>query len=1010
MSKSRCDGCGRDFVGKGFTLHLRLAKTGPCAVIAEREANRGMPGQAPNEPEQFGNTLNNLELPAGHFSGDFFGEYDGPADFGYIASDEEDEDEAGEEEDGEEEEEEEKESDVEEELDAEERADLAQGYEAPRAAPADAAMPDADSSTRAPAREIRQAAEDRFHHKPIVEKFPGGKAGKPISRAQDRESEKAYDSVLKDRASLNPYAPFTSKMDWEVAKWAKLRGAGSTAFSDLLEIEGVRDSLNLSYANSVQLNKIIDEKLPGRPKFVRSEVVVDGEVFHLYSRDILECVRALWGDSEFAPYLFVAPERHYLDKDKTIRMYHNMHTGKWWWSTQEEVEKEHPGATIIPIIISSDKTQLTVFGNKTAYPVYMTLGNIPKEIRRKPSRRAYILLGYLPTSKMKNITNKSARRRVLANVFHACMRHILAPLEGPGTSGMQVTSGDGVMRRGHPIYATFVGDYPEQCLVTAIKTGECPTCEVPHDELGEDGQFPLRDLEKILAALDKLDEGPTIYRKACEEAGIKPVYHPFWEGLPYTNIFRSIAPDVLHQLYQGIIKHLIAWLKAVCGEAEIDARCRRLPPNHNIRLFMNGISDLSRVTGKEHDQISRFILGIIIDIQLPDNLPSSRLLGAVRGILDFVHLAQYPMHTDETLTLLDEALQNFHNNKSIFVELGVRSDFNLPKLHNSSHTPSYIEYFGTTDNYNTEYTERLHIDLAKDAYRSTNFKDEFPQMTLWLERKEKIYRHEKYIQWRLDGCPAPPSLKPLPPGIVYERRLKMTKHPTLKAVKINTLITDYGARMFREALARFVVGFKNPGLTLAQLEAESGSLTLHFNRVPVFHRLKYVTEDPYTAGGPEDSVVDSIHVQPGKTSRSGKELAGRFDTALINNGSGGITGVDGYRVGQVRVVFSLKPQHIQSLFGKGPAPPHHLAYVEWFSPFASQPEPHHLMYKVKRSLKDGVRMASIVPVANIRRSIHLLPKFGPIAPPRWTSSNVLDECPTFFVNCFSDRHVYTTVY
>jgi hypothetical protein len=28
--------------------------------------------------------------------------------------------------------------------------------------------------------------------------------------------------------------------------------------------------------------------------------------------------------------------------------------------------------------------------------------------------------------------------------------------------------------------------------------------------------------------------------------------------------------------------------------------------------------------------------------------------------------------------------------------------------------------------------------LAKDTYHSTNFKDEFPQMTLWLERKEKF--------------------------------------------------------------------------------------------------------------------------------------------------------------------------------------------------------------------------------------------------------------------------------
>ncbi|KAJ7310826.1 hypothetical protein DFH08DRAFT_918220 [Mycena albidolilacea] len=217
-------------------------------------------------------------------------------------------------------------------------------------------------------------------------------------------------------------------------------------------------------------------------------------------------------------------------------------------------------------------------------------------------------------------------------------------------------------------------------------------------------------------------------------------------SLPYTNIFRSISPDILHQLYQGIIKHLIVWLIECCGEAEIDARCRRLPLNHNIHLFMKGISNHSRVTGKEHDLISRFLLGIIIHIRLPDNLSPVLLLGAVRGILDFVYLAQYPMHTDETLSLLADALDCFHQNKGVFIDLSVRNDFNLPKLHSCKHYVMYMKLYGTTDNYNTEYTERLHIDLAKEAYRSTNFRDEFPQMTLWLERKEKILRHEKFIQ------------------------------------------------------------------------------------------------------------------------------------------------------------------------------------------------------------------------------------------------------------------------
>ncbi|KAF7374211.1 hypothetical protein MSAN_00303300 [Mycena sanguinolenta] len=586
------------------------------------------------------------------------------------------------------------------------------------------------------------------------------------------------------------------------------------------------------------------------------------------------------------------------------------------------------------------------------------------------------------------------------------MKYMLSPLKTAGIRGMPVTSGDGVTRRGHPIYAAFVGDYPEQCLVTCTKSGDCPTCDAPRDDLGDGSTFPLRDLESILAAIETIDEGPTAYSRACEAAGIKPIFEPFWEGLPYTNIFRSIAPDILHQLYQGVVKHLIAWLKEACGEAEIDARCRRLPPNHNIRLFMNGISDLNRVTGKEHDQISRFLLGVILDIPLPNGISADRLVSAVRGVLDFLNLAQYPMHTSETIRLQSEALQAFHDNKSVLIELGVRESFNIPKLHGCVHHPMYFKLFGTSDNYNTEYTERLHIDLAKDAYRSTNFKDTFPQMTLWLERKEKILRHEKFIQWRVNGCPAPPAVVSIPPGITYERRIKMTKFPTQKAVRINTLISDYGAISFRDAMARFIVQFNNPALSRTQIEAEAASVVLPFGRVPVFHRIKYLAEDPYKAGGPDDTVVDSIHVQPQKTIRNGNIIPARFDTAIINDGSGKLTGV----TAQVRVVFSLTSRHIEDLFRPGCHPPKHLAYVEWFTPFAAQPEPPHLMYKLKRSLKDGERLASIIPLDNIRRSIHLFPKFGAVAPEYWTSSNVLEECSTFYVNCFTDRHGYATVF
>jgi hypothetical protein len=129
---------------------------------------------------------------------------------------------------------------------------------------------------------------------------------------------------------------------------------------------------------------------------------------------------------------------------------------------QKMLDKQRPGTTIIPVIISTDKTQVTVFRNKTAYPVYLTIGNIPKDICQKPSQHVQILLGYLPTTHLEHITNKASCHRSAANLYHACMAHMLLPLEKAGLDSLIMHSGDGISCYCHPLFACFVGDYPEQ--------------------------------------------------------------------------------------------------------------------------------------------------------------------------------------------------------------------------------------------------------------------------------------------------------------------------------------------------------------------------------------------------------------------------------------------------------------------------------------------------------------------------------------------------------------------
>jgi hypothetical protein len=53
-------------------------------------------------------------------------------------------------------------------------------------------------------------------------------------------------------------------------------------------------------------------------------------------------------------------------------------------------------------------------------------------------------------------------------------------------------------------------------------------------------------------------------------------------------------------------------------------------------------------------------------------------------------------------------------------------------------------------------------------------------------------------------------------------------------------------------------------------------------------------------------------------------------------------------------------------------PPTYLAYVEWFSPLPSAPDPKHLMYRVTRSTQNGHWCASVVQVDQVLCSVHLI--------------------------------------
>ncbi|KDQ07379.1 hypothetical protein BOTBODRAFT_180738 [Botryobasidium botryosum FD-172 SS1] len=151
---------------------------------------------------------------------------------------------------------------------------------------------------------------------PAIIPFPGGSAGQPLPA----RTLPAYEEVRAHMDSWDPsnlFSPLKSKIDREVACWAKLCGPAIPDFAPML---------CLSYKTIAQLKKIIDEDLFSQLDFQHEEIEPGGETFNIYFCDVIERIQALYGDPEFAPILVFTPECHCADADQIIWLFHDMNT------------------------------------------------------------------------------------------------------------------------------------------------------------------------------------------------------------------------------------------------------------------------------------------------------------------------------------------------------------------------------------------------------------------------------------------------------------------------------------------------------------------------------------------------------------------------------------------------------------------------------------------------------------------------------------------------------------
>ena len=266
----------------------------------------------------------------------------------------------------------------------------------------------------------------------------------------------------------------------------------------------------------------------------------------------------------------------------------------------------------------------------------------------------------------------------------------------------------------------------------------------------------------------------------------------------------------------------------------------------------------------------------------------AEVLVCYRALLDFIYIAQYPMHDNDSLQYLEDALDLFHTNKHIFVDCGIQEHLDIPKFHSMVHYVESIRNFGTTNNYNTEMFKRFHIDMAKEGWRASNFRNEVPQMTRWLSRQEKVSLFQSYIRDTLESDEMVNEEIELPPIPSISTSLGLSQKPTVPNQAISNIQRSHHAPSFSLHLCQYLNGFlsREESIACAQL----ATAQLPFDWLNIWHTYKFALD---VLGNDIDGQenIKAVRAKPGK------EGEARFDTVLVaHKDTAETTGLQGAQI------------------------------------------------------------------------------------------------------------------
>jgi translation initiation factor 2 beta subunit (eIF-2beta)/eIF-5 len=549
----------------------------------------------------------------------------------------------------------------------------------------------------------------------------------------------AYEDVLlrcQESLQGGQYGPFT-EAQYDTAKLLilELQTLSEKECNLIIKHSTKRAGDDSSVKNLQQLYTILDSlalapdfhvaKIPFTG-YVRNHEIIRGmDSVPLLMRSPVECLMYLLSKPEFKGNMDFAAKPVYDDQQQ--RIFAELSSGEWFQRTELLIPV---GGTLLPVVLYTDKTRLSVFGSVSAYPLYMTIASLHRSVRKDDESR--ILVALFPIVACPPGVSKAELSSLNHWMFHKALDmvffRIASPFADHQTEGMTyghteefglyATGPDGKIRKYFPRLAYYVADWPEAKLVTSTRGGKseypCHRCYVKGSDMSDVSTEALANLDmrtadhffEIVQECEGMNKGAT--ERHLKQWSIKATICTPLQFRDFDPFSNGVVVERMHQADNGLFKHMVKWLlkyievnganDGAAVQQRLVHRLTNIPSFQGIRNFPNGVDLGPNATAGEYRDLAKVLLFCLPGL-FGEPALDQPLVQVFRAYCHWYALLRKPGKTEHELGELGRLYAEFGSAcGSVFkLEIYSRTKLNFPKFHQPAHYARDIRNYGDYD-------------------------------------------------------------------------------------------------------------------------------------------------------------------------------------------------------------------------------------------------------------------------------------------------------------------------